>query len=92
MGSEKPLHFCRYLELKENASVSRILGEKISQLIEPCLTCHAGIHPTLPALPALFMAASLGQVEMLSFTHTVTTTSVVGLWQLNEMFSSKEKR
>lgn len=90
MGSKKPLHFCRYLELKENVSVSRILGKKISQPTEPCLTCRAGIHPTLPALPALLVAASLGQVEMLSFTDSVTTTGVGGLRQLTS--SSAEGR
>lgn len=69
MGSEKPLRFCRYLELKENIPASRTPGEKTLQPGEPFLTCRAGIHPTLPALRALFTAASLGQVEMFSFTQ-----------------------
>lgn len=69
MGSEKPLRFCRYLELKENIPVSRTPGEKTLQPGEPFLTCRAGIHPTLPALRALSTAASLGQVEMFSFTQ-----------------------
>lgn len=66
-------------------------GEKISQPTELYLACRAGIHPTLPASPALFMAASLGQVEMLSFTHSVSTIGVVGLWQLTSCSAKAEK-